>query len=123
MDLNVAKTGFLDELTKIAADLTPSARADLPKKDFAVSAKSSNTGKPAYPIEDKAHAKAALGLSAMHGDAKDVSEVRKDVAKKYPGLVKEKKAAGVNAAMFKAASASAVHAIKEGGLAGALGKA
>lgn len=105
MDLITVKSGFLDELTKIAADLTPSARADLPKKDFAVSAKASNTGKPAYPIEDRAHAKAALGLAAMHHDKKDLSEVRKDVARKFPGMVKEKKAAGVDVGVFKVAAA------------------
>ncbi len=121
MDLMTVKSGFLDELTKIATDLTPAARADLPKKDFAVSAKASNTGKPSYPIEDKAHARAALGFAAMHHDKKDISEVRKDVARKFPGMVKEKKA-GVDVSVFKVASVVADALIKEGGLAGTLGK-
>ena len=91
-ELDVVQGAFLDELAKIAADLTEEARNHIAKKNFAVSAKASNTGKPAYPIENKAHAKAALGLAAMHGDQKDIAEVRKDVEKKYPGMVHEKKA-------------------------------
>ena len=38
---------------KVATDLSPDARAKLPKKDFAVSAKKSNTGDKAYPIPDR----------------------------------------------------------------------
>ena len=78
-----------EEKAKHAADLTPHARTELPKKDFAVSAKASNTGKPAYPLEDRQHAISALGFSKMHGDSADAAEVRKDVAKKYPDLVKK----------------------------------
>lgn len=92
--LEALKSAFLDELEQIslekdAADLTEEARSHIAKKNFAVSAKASNTGKPAYPIEDKAHAKAALGLAAMHGDKKDLAEVRKDVGKKFPGMEKK----------------------------------
>ena len=99
MDLSIMRTAFEDELTKIAAakeakELTPEARSHVAKKNFAVSSKASNTGKPAYPIPDKAHARSALGFAAMHGDKKDISEVRKDVARKFPGMVK--KEAGVS---------------------------
>jgi hypothetical protein len=71
---------------KTASPLTEQARAHISKKNFAVSAKASNTGKPAYPIEDKKHAGIALGLAKMHGDSKDIAEVKKDVAAKYPGM-------------------------------------
>ena len=80
---------FVDELSKISADLTEQARAHIAKKNFAVSAGASNTGKPAYPIPDKQHAISALGFSKMHGDTKDATEVRKDVAAKFPSLVKK----------------------------------
>lgn len=82
--------------TKLAAELTEASRSSLPKKDFAVSAKKSNTGKPAYPIEDRKHAISALGFSKMHGDSGDAAEVKKDVARKYPDLVKEKDSQGMS---------------------------
>jgi len=75
---------FSDELMKIAR----------PEHDFAVTAKQSNTGKPAYPIPDKQHAASALGFAKMHGDTKDYSEVRKDVEKKFPGLIHDKEKEG-----------------------------
>ena len=78
---------FRDELTKIANELTAEGRAHVAPKNFALTAKQSDTGKPAYPIHDKVHARAALGLVGMHGDDKERAEVYKDVAKKFPGLV------------------------------------
>jgi len=77
-----------DELEKIAADLTTEGRAHIAPKNFALSSKQSDTGKPAYPIHDKAHAKSALGLVGMHGDADEKAEVYKDVAKKFPSLAR-----------------------------------
>ncbi len=85
---------FVDELTKISDDLTAAARARISKKNFALTGNQSSTGKPAYPIEDRAHARAALGLVGMHGTPEQKTEVRKDVARKYPGMTAEK-AAGV----------------------------
>jgi hypothetical protein len=101
MNLEVVQAAFLDELDKIAKDLTEAAREHIAPKNFAVSAKASNTGKPAYPIPDKAHARAALGFSAMHHDKKDAAEVRKDVAAKFPGMVHEKKAFSLTEAGHK----------------------
>jgi len=97
MDLNVVYASFCDELEKIklASELTEAAREHIKSKNFAVSAKASNTGKPAYPIPDKAHARAALGFAAMHRDKKDLAEVRKDVEKKFPGMVQEKKSSAL----------------------------
>jgi uncharacterized membrane protein YsdA (DUF1294 family) len=93
MNIPAIRSAFVDELTKIATELTEEAREHIAKKNFAVSAKASNTGKPAYPIPDKAHARAALGFAAMHHDKKDLAEVRKDVEHKFPGMVHEKHAA------------------------------
>ena len=90
MNLQQVQVSLFDELTKIAGELTEAAREHIAKKNFAVSAKASNTGKPAYPIEDKAHARAALGFAAMHHDKKDLAEVKKDVEAKYPGMVHDK---------------------------------
>lgn len=89
-ELPAMHAAFEDELGKIAEDLAEKARAHLAKKNFAVPAKASNTGKPAYPIEDKAHARAALGFAAMHHDSKDLAEVKSKVEKKYPGMVEKK---------------------------------
>lgn len=86
MDLNVVRDAFIDELGKIAADLTEAARDEIAPKNFALTPKQSDTGEPAYPIEDKAHAANALARVKQHGTPAQKSEVYKDVAKKYPGL-------------------------------------
>lgn len=75
-----------EEYMKIAKDLSAATRADLPKGDFAVPAKKSNTGKPAYPIPDAQHARSALGFAKMHGDTADYAKVKAKVDKKFPGL-------------------------------------
>lgn len=71
---------------KAAADLTAASRDQIAKKNFALSAKQSNTGKPAYPIHDKAHAANALARVKQHGSPAEKSEVYKDVARKFPEL-------------------------------------
>lgn len=83
----IAAAGGLTFVVKLGNELTSESRSDVPKKDFAVSAKKSNTGKPAYPIEDRQHAISALGFAKMHHDKADIAEVKKDVAAKYPDLV------------------------------------
>ena len=87
MDLLIAVRAMREEYTKIAAELTSATRAELPKKDFAVTSKKSNTGKPAYPIPD---ARSALGFAKMHGDTADYAAVRAKVEKKFPGLIEKK---------------------------------
>jgi hypothetical protein len=74
--------------SKLAAELTPESREKLPGKDFAVSAKKSNTGKEAYPIEDRQHAASALGFAKMHHDKSDLAAVRAKIKAKFPDMLK-----------------------------------
>lgn len=90
---------FRDEFEKISAELTETARAKLPKKDFAVGPRSSNTGKEAYPIPDRQHARSALGFAKMHGDSSDLEKVRAKVRAKYPDMLKAAKVAAVGEAV------------------------
>lgn len=76
-------------LTKVATDLSDAARAEISKRNFALTGKQSNTGKPAYPIHDREHARAALGMVGMHGTPEQKAEVHKDVARKYPDMIKK----------------------------------
>lgn len=71
---------------KGAADLTEGARSQVKETNFVFP----ETRK--YPIHDKDHALAALGLVGMHGSAEEKSAVRTAVEKKYPGLQMQKKA-------------------------------
>lgn len=71
---------------KGAADLTQGARAQVSESNFVFP----ETRK--YPIHDKDHALAALGLVGIHGSAEEKSTVRAAVEKKYPGLQMQKKA-------------------------------
>jgi hypothetical protein len=88
MDLNVVYASFCDELEKIklASELTEAAREHIKSKNFAISAKQSDTGKPAYPIEDKRHAANALARVKQFGSPSEKAEVYKDVARKYSAL-------------------------------------
>ena len=88
MDLNVVYASFCDELEKIklASELTEAAREHIKSKNFAISAKQSDTGKPAYPIEDKRHAANALARVKQFGSPSEKAEVYKDVARKYPEM-------------------------------------
>ena len=81
-----AASALLEELRKEAAELTEAARDKIKPKNFALSAKQSDTGEPKYPIEDKRHAANALSRVQQFGSPKEKSEVFKDVAKKYPEL-------------------------------------
>jgi hypothetical protein len=89
-DTELLHRALFDELEKIAIDLTAAGRAQIAKKNFALTSKQSTTGKPAYPIHDATHARAALRLVGMHGSEQQKAEVRKDVARKYPGMVRDK---------------------------------
>lgn len=77
---------FKSFVEKVAADLNAASRAEISKKNFALTPKQSTTGKPAYPIHDEAHARSALAYVKRFGDAKQQSEVYKDVARKYPHM-------------------------------------
>lgn len=68
--------------------LNAAARAKLPARDFAGPDGS-------YPDEDPGHARDALARVSEFGSPKVKAEVRRNVAKKYPGMaVKRLKKAG-----------------------------
>jgi bacterioferritin len=81
-DMELWKRG----LDKTGSDLTTAGREQIANKNFALSAKQSDTGKPAYPIHDKAHAANALARVKQHGTPAEKAEVYKDVARKFPEL-------------------------------------
>jgi len=65
-------------------------RKDLPKKDFALPKTRSDTGgEGGYPIEDEAHARAALARVAANGTPEEQETVRKKVHAKYPDMEME----------------------------------
>ncbi|MGC9293309.1 MAG: hypothetical protein ACP5EP_11415 [Acidobacteriaceae bacterium] len=59
--------------------LTTEKRRKLPAKDFAL-------GKGHYPIEDKAHARAALARISEFGTPEEKKEVEAKVHHKFPGM-------------------------------------
>lgn len=112
----------MEAAAKTAAELTTEGREKIKEKNFSLSAEQSDTGKPAYPIEDKSHAANALARVKQFGSPAEKAEVYKDVAKKYPGLamrssveeVKEKaKKAGMGVLPFLGAG-GALHGALEG---------
>lgn len=86
MNLSALRQGFESELQKIATELTGASRGKIAPKNFALSAKQSDTGEPKYPIHDQAHAANALARVRQFGTAQEKSEVYKDVAKRFPAL-------------------------------------
>jgi hypothetical protein len=62
--------------------MTSKQRKNLPASAFAV------PGKRAYPIQDKAHARAALSRVAANGTPGQRATVRAAVKKKYPSIGK-----------------------------------
>jgi hypothetical protein len=60
--------------------LTGKERDALPASSFAVPLRR------AYPVNDPAHAKAALSRVAQHGDASLRKKVRDAVANRYPSI-------------------------------------
>jgi len=77
------------EKDKKAADLTAGARSEIKDSNFVFPAERK------YPIHDKDHALAALGMVGMHGTSDEKAKVRAAVEKKFPGIhaEHEKKAA------------------------------
>ena len=65
------------------AKLDAEHRNKLKKGSFALQ------GKRKYPIHDKAHAKAALSMSARKDTEGDKDAIRAKVLQKYPGLKKK----------------------------------
>jgi hypothetical protein len=77
------------------AKLTVKKRQSLPKADFALPGGSASRKKKggggSYPVEDKAHAKAALSRASQSGNSETIAKVRSKVAAKFPGLQKKGK--------------------------------
>ncbi len=72
------------------AKLTAAARRRIPKSSMAVPSKGTRKGgavRGSYPIEDRAHAVNALSRSSGKPVA---AQVRRAVARKYPGLIDKK---------------------------------
>lgn len=65
------------------AKLNAKKRKALPKSSFAI------PSMRAYPIHDKAHARAALAYSKRKNTKGSYSTVRAAVAKRYPDMVKK----------------------------------
>jgi len=91
-------------LLKIASELTPAGREHIKAKNFALSAKQSDTGKPAYPIHDKEHAANALARVKQFGSPSEKSEVYKDVARKFPELAARSDVSAVRGRVKEAAA-------------------
>lgn len=88
--------GTEHDIKKNAAVLTETARDKIKPKNFAVSAKSSDTGEGKYPIHDASHARTALSYVSRYGSPSEKAKVHKAVAKKYPEMGKS---ASVNEAV------------------------
>jgi len=67
------------------ARLTAKRRKALPRKAFVYPKTRS------YPIHDRAHARAALSLSARKDTKGSYRTVRAAVAKRYPGMVSKRR--------------------------------
>ena len=72
--VEICKSGGFSFLSKAAHDLTMGERKDLPKSDFAVSAKKSNTGKPAYPMPDRCLS-GETGISCLDGVERPIKDL------------------------------------------------
>lgn len=92
---------------KMAAELTEAGRDKIKAKNFAVPAKSSDTGEAKYPIEDRAHAANALARVDQHGTTGEKSKVYAAVARKYPELARRSDVPEVKAKAEKTAEISA----------------
>jgi hypothetical protein len=79
------------------AELNAAARKRIPKAKFALPGGGPG-GADAYPIQDKAHAVAALARVDQNGTPAEKAKVRAAVAKAYPGLPSSKGTGGSSAA-------------------------
>lgn len=71
---------------KTSADLTAGSRDQVKPANFAVPARSSDTGEAKYPVHDKQHAANALARVEQHGTMTEQQRVYAAIAKKFPGL-------------------------------------
>jgi hypothetical protein len=75
------------------ARLTAKTRQKLPSKDFALPGKGEGpkgAGAGSYPVQDKAHARAALSRVSQFGSSSEKAAVRSKVRAKFPGIGKSK---------------------------------
>jgi hypothetical protein len=72
------------------AELSSKGRKALPKSNFALPAGAGDSKKPAYPVQDKGHAVAALARVAKNGTPAEKAAVRGAVKKKFPDLPSSK---------------------------------
>jgi hypothetical protein len=70
--------------------LNSKGRKALPRDSFALPGGTKGSGGPSYPIEDKAHAVAALARATQHGTPAEKTAVRAAVKAKYPDLPSSK---------------------------------
>jgi hypothetical protein len=71
------------------AKLTMAQRRALPKSDFLVPSKAPGPG--SYPVPDKAHEKAAVGLAGMHHGAAGAASIRSKLEKHKGHIPKRKR--------------------------------
>ncbi len=64
-------------------ELTTKGRKAIPRTDFALPGRR-------YPIEDKAHARNALARVSGNGTPAEKEAVRREVARRYPSIGKDK---------------------------------
>lgn len=62
------------------ASLTTAERNRLPSSDFGI------PSKRAYPIENKAHARAALARASKYASPSQQKQIRERVHRKYPSI-------------------------------------
>ena len=93
-DMNPEDKKTKKRAQKVAAVLTAATRAKVPKKDFAIPNKAEGKDEKKesgnYPIPDRKHARAALGLVGMHGTPAEKAQVRAKVHAKYPDMGEKK---------------------------------
>jgi len=69
--------------------LTMGERKKIPTSEFALPGKGEGekgVGAGSYPVPDRKHAVAALGLVGMHGSSAEKAAVRRKVHEKYPDI-------------------------------------
>ncbi len=70
------------------AVLTAKRRKAMPRSAFAIPSKAPGSG--SYPIEDEAHARAALSRVSQFGTASEKAQVRGAVHRRYPEMGRRK---------------------------------
>jgi hypothetical protein len=72
---------------KMAYEIQPSSRPDIPHGDFAQPHKEEAGHEGKYPIPDRQHARSALGFAKMHHDSGALEAVRHKIEQKYPDML------------------------------------